>query len=76
MLNAAKDRQGDKFAIRRRRLLQVRIRIWNPVDGLRWTRMIVENIFGNDPADVIDAKKDKVVQRFLTQRPIETLDVW
>ena len=77
MLNTTEDRESQKLTRRRRRMLQFRIRIWNPMNCLGRARTIViENIFGNDPADVINTEKDEVVQRFLTQCPIESLDVW
>ena len=77
MLDTTENRESDKFTIRRRRLLQFRIRVWNPVDSLRRTRMIViVNVLANNPADVINTEKNKVVQGLLPERPVESFDMW
>ena len=77
VLYAAKDGKGHELAKPWGRLHQFRIRIWNSVNGLGWTRpIVITNVLRNDTAKVIDAEEDKVIQRFLPQRPDEAFDVW
>ena len=70
MLDAAKHGKGHELPVPRERLLQLWIRLWNPMDSLGRTRpIIVTNVLAKDTADVVDAEEDEVVQRFLPQRP-------
>ena len=46
------------------------------MDGLRRTgAVVVPDVLGHDPTDVIGAEEDEVVQGLLPKRPIEPLDV-
>ena len=66
MLDAAKDGKCHELAELWRGLLQFRIRVWNSMDGLGWTRpIVVTNVLANNTADVADAEEDEVVRRFL-----------
>ena len=77
MLDATKDLESYQPAGPRWRLSQFRIRVWNPVGGLRWTHtIIVADVLGNDAADVTDAEEDEVIQCLLPKRPDESLDEW
>ena len=74
--DATEDRQRHESTRRWRRLLQLWIRIRDRVDRLRRPRAIViANVIGYNTPDVIDAEEQEVIQRFLTKRPDETLDV-
>ena len=77
MLNTAEDGESLQLPDGRRRSSEFRVRVWDPMESLRWTpTIIVANVLGNDTADVIDAEEDEAVQGFLPQRPNEPLDVW
>lgn len=76
MLNASEDRKRNEVAGRRRRLLQFRIRIGNPVDRLRWSRaVVVGDELKRHAADVVGVEEDEVIERLLPQRPHEPFDM-
>ena len=63
MQHAAEDGQSDEPPGRERRLPQFRIRIRDPVDGLRRTRaVVVADVLSDDPVDVIDGEEKEVIQ--------------
>jgi hypothetical protein len=76
MLNAAEDGQRHQLPIGRWRLPELGVGIWDPMDGLRRPRaIVVANVLTHNATDVIHAEEDEVVQGFLAQRPVESLDV-
>ena len=53
-----------------------RVRIWDPMDGLRRTpAIVVANVLGSDTADVIDAEEDEVIQHVFAKGPVKSLDL-
>lgn len=76
VLNTAEDGESHQPSGGRRRFSEFRVRVWYAMDGLRRPpTIVVANVLGSDTADVINVEEDEVVQRFLSQRPIEPLDV-
>ncbi len=66
VLNATEDWERHQLSGGRRRLSEFRVRVWDPMDGLRWTPTnVIVNVLGGNTADVIDTEEDEVVQGVL-----------